>query len=229
MTYNPVDDLRQEIAKGHVLVVVGTGVSLAATGESVASWQGLLRNGVDRCEGLRRLPASKAMDLRADIDSGSLDRLFDAATQVRKALSDPDESEVRIWLRDTIGRLKARKREVLEAIRDLGLPIATTNYDDLLEQATGWRSVTWMDGDRAIQASQGKEEAILHLHSHWAELDSVILDRESYERIRRHDLTQTILRGARTFKTLLFVGCGDGYRSRRARPVLGLGLSGFSS
>ncbi|HEX3128438.1 MAG TPA: tetratricopeptide repeat protein [Thermoanaerobaculia bacterium] len=210
MPYSPVDDLRQEIANGHVLIVVGTGVSLAATGESVASWQGLLKNGVERCEGLRRLPASKAENLRADIDSGSLDRLLDAATEVRKALSDPDESEVRIWLRDTVGRLRARNREVLEAIQDLGLPIATTNYDDLLEQVTGWRSVTWLDGDRAIQASQGKEEAILHLHGHWAELDSVILDRESYERIRRHDLTQTILRGARTFKTLLFVGCGDG-------------------
>lgn len=214
MPYNPVDDLRKDIANGDVLVVVGTGVSLAATdgkpNESVASWQGLLLNGVDRCEGLDHLSPSKATKLRAAIRSGNLDRLLAAAGEVRKALSGSDDSEVRIWLRDTVGQLKVKNRELIEAIRDLGLPIATTNYDDLLEEVTGWRPVTWKDGDRAIQASQGKEKAILHLHGHWSKLDSVILDRESYERIRSHDLVQTILRGARAFKTLLFVGCGEG-------------------
>ncbi len=210
MPYSPVDDLRRDIANGHVLVVVGTGVSLAATGEPVASWQGLLLDGVDRCEGLENLSPSKAAKLRAAIRSGKLDRLLTAAGEVRKALSGSDDSEVRIWLRDTVGQLRAKKPEVLEAIRDLGLPIATTNYDGLLEEVTGWRPVTWKDGDRAIQASQGKEKAILHLHGHWSDLDSVILDRESYDRIRSHDLVQTILRGARAFKTLLFVGCGEG-------------------
>lgn len=214
MAYNPVDDLRRDIANGDVLVVVGTGVSLAATGgkpnESVASWQGLLLNGVDRCEGLDSLSRSKAAKLRAAIHSGNLDRLLDAAGEVRKALRGSDDSEVRIWLRDTVGQLKSKDRELLEAIRDLGLPIATTNYDDLLEEVTGWRPVTWMDGDRAIRASQGKEKFVLHLHGHWSKLESVILDRESYDRIRSHDLAQTILRGARAFKTLLFVGCGDG-------------------
>jgi tetratricopeptide (TPR) repeat protein len=210
MPYNPVDDLRKDIANGDVLVVVGTGVSLAATGEAVASWQGLLLNGVDRCEGLEHLSRSKAARLRAAIRWGNLDRLLDAAGEVRKALRGSDDSEVRIWLRDTVGQLKAKDRELLEAIRDLGLPIATTNYDDLLEEVTGWRPVTWMDGDRAIRASQGSEKAILHLHGHWSKLESVILDRESYDRIRSHDLAQTLLRSARTFKTLLFVGCGEG-------------------
>jgi tetratricopeptide (TPR) repeat protein len=211
MPYSPVDDLRNEIANGHVLVVVGTGVSLAATdGESVASWRGLLKNGVERCQTLRSLSDPEADALRADIDSGSLDRLLSAAGEIRRKLSDPDESEVRIWLRDTVGKLHAKKRDVLEAIRDLGLPIATTNYDDLLEEVTGWRSATWLEGDRAIRAIEGKEQAVVHLHGHWATLDSVILDRDSYDRIREHDLAQTILRGARTFKTLLFVGCGEG-------------------
>jgi hypothetical protein len=53
MSHELIDDLRAEIAKGHVLVVVGTGVSLAAACEapdtSVASWTGLLLNGVERC------------------------------------------------------------------------------------------------------------------------------------------------------------------------------------
>jgi tetratricopeptide (TPR) repeat protein len=211
MPYSPVNDLRQEIAKGHVLVVVGTGVSLAATdGESVASWQGLLKDGVERCQALQGLSDSVADALRADIDSGSLKRLLSAASKIRRVLGTPDESEVRIWLRDTVGMLSVKHREVLEAIRALDLPIATTNYDDLLEEVTGWKTVTWLEGDRVIRAIQGEETAVVHLHGHWAALDSVILDRASYDRIREHDLAQTVLRGLRTFKTLLFVGCGDG-------------------
>lgn len=211
MPYSPVDDLRQEIANGHVLVVVGTGVSLAATGgESVASWKGLLLDGVDRCQELRDLSDSAGGALRADIDSGSLKRLLSAASKIRKMLGTPDEGEVKVWLRDTVGKLHARNREVLEAIRDLGLPIATTNYDDLLEEVIGWKTVTWLEGDRVIRAIQGKEKAVVHLHGHWADLESVILDRASYDRIREHDLAQTVLRGLRTFKTLLFIGCGEG-------------------
>ena len=50
MSHDLIDDLRAEIAKGHVLVVVGAGVSIGATrGNPLASWQGLLENGVERC------------------------------------------------------------------------------------------------------------------------------------------------------------------------------------
>jgi tetratricopeptide (TPR) repeat protein len=211
MPYNLVDDLRQEIEKGRVLVVVGTGVSLAATGgASVASWQGLLKDGVERCQELRGLSTSKADALRADIESGDLTRLLSAASEVRALLGSPDAGEVRRWLRDSVGALRVKNREVLEAIRDLGLPIATTNYDDLLEEVTDLRPITWQEGDRVIRVIEGEEEAIVHLHGHWADLDSVILDRASYDGIRQHDLAQTVLRGLRTFKTLLFIGCGEG-------------------
>src|SRR6516225_10201061 len=55
-----VGDLRGELARGEVIVLVGAGVSVAATGRApVASWPGLLEDGVARCEELelRPLPA----------------------------------------------------------------------------------------------------------------------------------------------------------------------------
>ena len=43
------DELAEAIARGQVVIVVGAGVSIAATGgEPVAGWGGLLEDGVDR-------------------------------------------------------------------------------------------------------------------------------------------------------------------------------------
>ena len=55
-----VEDLRGGLAEGRVIVLVGAGLSAGATGGApVASWTGLLEDGVARCEelALRPLPA----------------------------------------------------------------------------------------------------------------------------------------------------------------------------
>jgi len=47
------EDLRREVEHKHLLIVVGTGVSLAATGNNPnASWAGLLRHGANYCNQL---------------------------------------------------------------------------------------------------------------------------------------------------------------------------------
>ena len=47
------EDLQREAEKGRLLVVAGTGVSLAATkNKLLASWAGLLHHGVDYCQQL---------------------------------------------------------------------------------------------------------------------------------------------------------------------------------
>ena len=46
-----LQDLKQQMAGTQVVVIVGTGVSRStANNHPCASWQGLLRNGVDRCK-----------------------------------------------------------------------------------------------------------------------------------------------------------------------------------
>jgi hypothetical protein len=47
MSATPLDDLREDLIGGQAVVVVGAGVSMAATGgASTASWVGLLNDGV---------------------------------------------------------------------------------------------------------------------------------------------------------------------------------------
>ncbi len=211
MSQDPVEDLRQEIEKGHVLVVVGSGVSLAATnGNPLASWTGLLKDGVERCVKVKGLDARWANRVREEIDSGDMDDLLSAAEKISSKLGFPDGGEYRRWLRETVGGLQVQDRSVLEALKDLSLPLATTNYDGLIEEITGLSPVTWLDGDRIAQAILRDEPAIIHLHGHWKEPKSVILGLRSYERILSHGHAQALLRAVQTLHTLLFVGCGDG-------------------
>ncbi|MFL6202440.1 MAG: SIR2 family protein [Thermoanaerobaculia bacterium] len=211
MSHDLADDLRAEIAKGHVLVVVGAGMSTGATqGDPLASWQGLLENGVERCVAVRGLDAKWASRVREEIRSGDLDDLLSAAEKVSSKLGFPDSGEYRRWLHDTVGKLELKDRSILDAIRDLGLPIATTNYDGLLEEVTHRPALTWRDGDKAARVIRGVEPGILHLHGYWEAPESVILGIRSYEHIRGNQYAQAVLRAIQTLHTLLFIGCGDG-------------------
>ena len=50
-----VEDLREQIRRGQVLVVAGAGVAVQATGNKPeATWPGLLQSGVRRCKSVCR-------------------------------------------------------------------------------------------------------------------------------------------------------------------------------
>jgi hypothetical protein len=52
---------------------------------------------------------------------------------------------------------------VLQALAGLGVPLATTNYDGLLEALTGRPVVTWRQSALFEQVLRGDHETILHL------------------------------------------------------------------
>ncbi len=211
MTDTLLDNLRNEIASKQAVIVVGAGVSIGATGNhECASWTGLLHDGVDRCVDIGRLKKEHAQGLHSQINSGDLDLLLSAAEAVSTKLAAPEGGEYRRWLRERLGSLRAIRREVLEALAALGVPLATTNYDGLLEEVTGLRPVTWRDGSRVERVLRGDERAILHFHGYWESPDSVILGIRSYEQVLGDAHAQTILRALQTMRCLVFVGCGAG-------------------
>ena len=191
-----LDDLRRLVADRQVVAVVGAGVAVGASGgAAVASWTGLLDNGIERCVGLGRATPEWADRRRADLASGDLDELLAVAEQVASRLDAPAGGEYRRWLRETVGGLAVRQPEVLAALRDLGVPLATTNYDGLIEAVTGWRAVTWRDSARVERVLRGDERGVLHLHGYWEEPESVVLGIRSYEAVLRDAHAQAVLRG----------------------------------
>ncbi|MBM3523718.1 MAG: tetratricopeptide repeat protein, partial [Alphaproteobacteria bacterium] len=207
-----LDDLKRQLADPQgVVVIVGAGVSIGATGgEKLASWTGLLRHGVTRCgEVAQPLPKGWADRVLGEIESGDMTDLLSAAEKISTKLKERGGEWGR-WLRDCFKPMKAKDRKVLEALRDLGVTIATTNYDGLIEEVTGLDPVTWRDGSRVERVLRGDEKAVLHLHGHWQSPDSVILGIRDYEAVLGHDHAQLMQHAMRATKTLVYVGCGDG-------------------
>jgi hypothetical protein len=204
-------DLHDRIAAGQVVVVAGAGVSIRSSGgQSVASWTGLLADGIGRCVELGQGDEEWARRRREDLTSGQMDELLSVAEQVTQRLGGPGGGEFRRWLRETVGTLKAQQPDVLEALRDLGVPLASTNYDGLIEEVTHRPPVTWKESADVERVLRGDEDAVLHLHGYWRQAGSVVLGVRSYDEVMGDEHAQAVLRGLRLTRSLLFVGFGAG-------------------
>lgn len=213
MTDFLMQDLRAELATGNALVVVGSGVSLAVTrGLSVASWTGLILSGIERCEQVvTGLPEGFGDRVRAQVYSGDSDELINAAELITAKLGGRSGSDFCRWLRETVGSLSVADSTLVDAIHSLNVPIATTNYDDLLTLRGSIDPITWRNSGRFERFIRGRETgATLHLHGHWRDPESVILGARSYERALGDAAAQALLRAMQLTRTLIFVGCGGG-------------------
>jgi hypothetical protein len=135
MGATPQDDLREELAARQVIVIVGAGVSVAATsGAPAASWTGLLEDGVAYCQSLLgpSLPAGWADRRRDQLAHGDTEEVISVAEEITRRLGGPGGGEFARWLERSVGRVAATRPAVLEALAILGVPLATTNYDGLL-------------------------------------------------------------------------------------------------
>jgi hypothetical protein len=206
-----IADLKEAIAKGQIVAVLGAGVAIHSSGNArVASWVGLLRDGIERCVHLGRGNDVWAARRHAELESGDIGNLLGVAEQVAVKLGAPNGGDFAGWLRDTVGALELQQGDVLTALQRLELTVATTNYDDLAERALELRPVTWLDPARMQRVLRRDEFGILHLHGHWERPESVVLGTQSYEAVVSSTPAQAILRGLPVMKSLLFVGFGAG-------------------
>ena len=212
MTATLLDDLRSTIAGGDAVVVVGAGLAMNATGcASTASWSGLLESGRAHCvEVVSDLPAGWSDRVKAEIESGDGLELIAAAEKITERLGGRRGAEFARWLEETVGSLTVRHPEAIDALADLGLVIATTNYDDLIEQRRGFPSVSWTDHVQVQRVMRRAKDGVLHLHGVWSGPESVVLGIRSYESVLADQHIQTVLRSAAYMRSLIFVGFGGG-------------------
>jgi hypothetical protein len=207
-----VEDLASDLARSNAVVLLGAGVSVAATdGSPLASWTGLLHHGVDHCvKVVSSLPLNWAETLRSQIDSGDSFFLVQAATDISHRLGYPTGGDYREWLRTTVGSLELVNPALVDAVLALGAQIATTNYDSLVEKRSQLPAVTWRDSYRVQRVLRGDEQAVLHLHGHWEAPESVVLGVRSYEDMLRDEAAKLALRNLVWLRTLVFIGFGAG-------------------
>lgn len=148
---DPLSLLKEALTNKRTVIVVGTGVSVAATINPVtgkphpqATWAGLLRCGlywlIEHNFDAKRAAALQTM-LEEDPQT---EDFISAAQNITRRLAGDNLKE---WLEATVGSIKATNRDILdalEALRSHGNLLATTNYDDLLTNKN-CHPYTWKD------------------------------------------------------------------------------------
>jgi tetratricopeptide (TPR) repeat protein len=214
-------ELADDVAKRRVVCFIGTGVTLSAVQQKlqqIATWPGLLDNGVAHCESrfrvsrkwVRKCKEALETARREDVPAARKMRaLLFAASRVAETLSTR-RNAFESWLAGSVGQLRADHRDLLQALADLDVLLVTTNYDDLLTSATGRLPVTWKDRAYMHKVLLNERRAILHVHGFWARPDTVVLSKDQYDQVLEDEFTQDSLKALRMMKTLLFVGYGSG-------------------
>lgn len=209
----PREDLEKELAshRDRVLVLAGAGVACATDSNPCAYWSGLLKDGLHRCrERCHNLSSDWATITQLSIKENTADELIQAASRIEKALRGVHNGEYGRWLTDSVGALKLNDRRTIDAILSWKTRVATTNYDNLFENASGLQPIVWDHGQLALQVLRGDQPGILHLHGHYLFADTVIFGAKTYEDICRDIHAQNLLRSMFTRDTIVFVGCGAG-------------------
>jgi len=191
--------LVERLAHSKVVVLAGTGVSIAATrcpdqprGHPQASWPGLLEHGVNFLIGQGLATEGVLSPQRLAIQTGDADNLISAAHAISRKMGAPAAAHYKRWLAEAIGGIRTRDTRfvrLLHRFRIAGHLIATTNYDDiLLADQPDLRPITSKDGFNLIRVARGQgPAAVMFLTGYWQRPDTVVLDRRSYFALAESD------------------------------------------
>lgn len=198
----------EAITDERLLVLCGAGVSLNASGgESRAGWAGMLAYGLGWCEEMGvQLPGVDGLErARRDLDAGDL---LSAAEKLQRGLRRDGQWEH--FITDAFSKLQLVDHDLIEAVVALNAPIATTNYDTLIERVAGQPPVTWRSRTVFQKALVNRAIGIAHLHGVWTDPETIVLGTADYGALLATEHTQALTRALFLRSSVLFVGCGAG-------------------
>ncbi|CAF1552520.1 unnamed protein product [Didymodactylos carnosus] len=213
-----IKKIKMAMASNNAVIFVGTGISTYTTdNEQEASFcKGLLKNGLEKCHRAGRITDNAIEHFNKKFQSNEVtfDDYLDAADQIMscfKKESDATKIDVyKTWLIETVGKLSPTKPELIKAIGELECSILTTNYDSLLEDILNKKPLTWHKyfTDDINGSFENMKNYILHIHGYYEEPDSVIFNKDHYNRIPQSEFAESKLKTLMETKTLLFIGYG---------------------
>jgi hypothetical protein len=197
----------QEVLESNekLVYLCGAGASMALGGHR-NSWERWL------LEGRPYLSPTEQAAFDRTMGSRSADELVQAASYLLDTLKA--NQSYRVFMDETIGALRPTQQTLSAALRKIrraGDLLTTTNYDQLIEQAVGTRSVAYDTPGEILAIIKGTaENRVIHLHGVYdgeTETDNVIADGNQYREILENEGAQFIQNLLGTHP-LLIVGCG---------------------
>lgn len=200
--------LSNELTSHSIVYVFGAGISSSLTGKSYGWWT-WIEDGIHHIKN-----SSLAANLEDSIKSDdSTNNLIDVVGQVidqTKADGTYDQ-----WMQGGFESAKINNDYLVKALQLLNLPqdvFITTNYDSLLEDATGMEIYTKDDAGQVFRMIQsGICSSVVHIHGAYSSkrhIDNIVATKEQYDELYSDEGAQFIqnLLGTRT---LVFIGCGQ--------------------
>lgn len=229
-----LSNLRGELKRSNLVIVVGSGVTLYSTAEKDEErtnlqrlkWFGLVRNGFKYFERNENIsPEKRPRDLQHAYEV--LDDKNSTTAQVLRTgltLKDLLGGTYAAWLRDEFEKLEVNHPSILDSLKNLqkeGAILVTTNYDGLLEN---WCGLKPIDSSTILELrkfqQQPQRKGVFHPHGYWENPDSVVLNAIDYYKATTDNEVQETLKNMLGFKTVLFVGCGGGLNDPNFGPLL---------
>lgn len=195
------------ICNDDLVFMFGTGISSALTGERY-SWYKWISDGISflKVEDI-------AVQLKSELDTDySAENLISVVGKVIKA-AKADET-YSVWMHQSFETAEITNTALVQTLRKLTLNndvFATTNYDLLLERATGLKAISYEQPDAAFEMlKSGQADSVLHIHGIYDsvhDIDNIVADQDQYDAVLNDKGAQFIQNILGT-RTLIFVGCG---------------------
>lgn len=208
-----IELIKKSIETEGAVLIVGTGFSAAtAAGNPHATWIGLIRHGIETIKKLNSSENEKwaARSIETLDDNPKISDLLQLTTGIKSKFDELGEGNYRAWLKETIGELTAQNKELGLAIKDLQIPIFTTNYDTLLEETTGYASANRDEVDKLHENFLSDKKYIGHLHGIYDAPDSIVFTQGDYDNVVSDSEFRFIEDLLYNSKIFIYVGYGAG-------------------
>lgn len=190
-----------------LVYLFGTGISAALTGE-LYGWGKWISDGI---AGLANRNTAKELEEALKASGSTNNTVLVAGRVIAAAKADGTYDS---WMKASFERNPITNYALAATMKKLAAAndvFATTNYDCLLEQATGLQSLSYEDTDRAFAMLENRHAtAVLHIHGIYdsrSGIDNIIGGKEQYDAVLGDKGAQFIQNILGT-KTLVFIGCG---------------------
>lgn len=209
-----LEEIRRSADEGKLVVVLGAGSSIALAGPNggAKTWVELIQSGLEYCARKGIIESDQQSRFQDILASNDIDELITAAEFVSRKLGAPSGTSYARWLQDEFETCSPEGMGMKNAILAMAkrkLPIATLNYDTIVDDALGLESITCDDVQKTRSWLDRSQSSILHLHGVWKKPRSCIFGIRDYHDALSDELRHLLQASLSTFNRILFVGCGD--------------------
>ena len=203
-----IRELKDLIRERECVLMLGAGVTAGLTQDSRYMLKGFREDAIALVNGenarLKPKKGAKQLSLKPN---ASIDEIV---STLRKAKLFDDFFDQR-FSRLRIDRSKAAYA-FLEALLEFQTPIFTTNYDDIIERETGFRTLTLQNSHTVWHTMNERNGAcVIHMHGVFHSPETITLDREGYESLKQGQPWKS-LQQYLVGKHVLFVGFNESMR-----------------